>query len=110
MSKKKNYDELAKRILEEVGGKENVMHVAHCATRLRFNLKDESIPNDERLKALSGVIGVMHAGGQLQIIIGQDVSILYKEVCNIGNFSADIKLSGQSENEKKKITLKSIGN
>lgn len=110
MSKKKNYDELAKRILEEVGGKENVMHVAHCATRLRFNLKDESIPNDERLKALSGVIGVMHAGGQLQIIIGQDVSILYKEVCNIGNFSADIKLSGESENEKKKITLKSIGN
>ena len=110
MSKKRNYEELAKRILTEVGGKENVMHVAHCATRLRFNLKDESIPNDEKLKALSGVIGVMHAGGQLQIIIGQDVSILYSEVCKIGNFGADIKLSNTSENEKKKITLKSIGN
>lgn len=110
MSKKRNYEELAKRILTEVGGKENVMHVAHCATRLRFNLKDESIPNDEKLKALSGVIGVMHAGGQLQIIIGQDVSILYSEVCKIGNFGSDIKLSNTSENEKKKITLKSIGN
>lgn len=110
MAKKKNFNELAKRILEEVGGKENIMHVAHCATRLRLNLKDESIPSDEKLKELSGVIGVMHSGGQLQIIIGQDVSLLYNEVCEIGNFSSDTKLNSTSKDQKKKITLKSIGN
>lgn len=110
MAKNKNFEELAKRILEEIGGKENVMHVAHCATRLRFNLKDESIPSDEKLKELSGVIGVMHAGGQLQVIIGQDVSKLYDEVCKSGNFGSDIKLNSTSEKEKKKITLKSIFN
>ena len=48
------------------------MQVLHCQTRLRFNLKDESIANHEKKKDTTGVLGVVRAGGQVQIVIGQE--------------------------------------
>ena len=55
----KNYDELAKAIIKEVGGKENVISLVHCATRLRFKLKDKTKANKSKLEQLNGVITVV---------------------------------------------------
>lgn len=104
---KVNYEELANKILEEVGGVDNVAHVAHCATRLRFNLKDESLGDDEILKSFEGVIGVIHAGGQLQIIIGQDVPILYAKVCELTGIKNELQ---DDSTKKEKFSLKKVGN
>ena len=59
-----NYKKVAEQILSTVGGAENVASVTHCMTRLRFNLKDESLSNDEKLEDISSIISVVHAGGQ----------------------------------------------
>lgn len=75
-----NYPELAATILENVGGEKNVSGLNHCATRLRFNLKDDKIPNAETLKNVPGVMGVVSKGGQYQVIIGSDVGSVYKEI------------------------------
>ena len=73
-----NYENLAKQVLKNVGGEENVSNLTHCATRLRFNLKDLSKANTEVLKKTNGVMGVVDKGGQYQIIIGNDVNNVYK--------------------------------
>ena len=73
-----DYKKLAERILEKLGGKENVESVVHCMTRLRFVLKDESQVDDEQVKKIKGVIGVMKKSGQYQIIIGNEVASVYK--------------------------------
>ena len=62
---KMDYKKLAERILEKLGGKENVESVVHCMTRLRFVLKDESQVDDEQVKKIKGVIGVMKKSGQI---------------------------------------------
>lgn len=67
------YDELAQNIVREVGGKENVNSLTNCITRLRFKLKDESKANTEVLKNMDGVVTVMQAGGQYQVVIGNHV-------------------------------------
>ena len=64
-----DYKELAEFIVEAVGGADNVVALTHCATRLRFALKDESIPDEKKLKARKEVLGISVNGGQYQIII-----------------------------------------
>ena len=83
-----NYRDLAAAIIENVGGKENVNQVVHCATRLRFRLKDDSRANTEVLKKTNGVLSVINAGGQYQIVIGPDVAQVYLEVVELGGFEA----------------------
>lgn len=75
--------ELALRILENVGGKENVNSVTHCMTRLRFLLKDVSKVQESTLKAMDEVMGVVYKGGQYQLIIGPTVTDLYDEVMKL---------------------------
>ncbi|WP_086347980.1 beta-glucoside-specific PTS transporter subunit IIABC [Candidatus Enterococcus clewellii] len=72
--------ETAKRVLSLVGGEKNVNSVVHCATRLRFNLKDESAAATEELKNDPDVIQVVQSGGQYQVVIGSHVSDVYKEL------------------------------
>lgn len=74
------YHELAGEILKNVGGIENVRSVRHCITRLRFVLKDEKIANDDVISNLDGVIQVMKAGGQYQVVIGAAVDDVYEEL------------------------------
>ncbi|HBB1845388.1 TPA: PTS transporter subunit EIIB, partial [Enterococcus faecium] len=64
------YQELARKIVENVGGKENINGLTHCITRLRFKLKNEEKANDEILKNMDGIVTVMRAGGQYQVVIG----------------------------------------
>ena len=97
-----DYSVVAKRIIEELGGEKNVNSVMHCMTRLRFTLKDESIVDDEKVKKIKGVMGVMKKGGQYQIIIGNNVGTCYKELLKLGNFS-DSNSNSEESKEKKGI-------
>lgn len=78
------YEQLAKDIIANVGGKENVSSVVHCITRLRFKLKDESKANTEVLKNMDDVVTVMKSGGQYQVVIGNHVPDVYKAVVSVG--------------------------
>ncbi|MGN1343546.1 MAG: PTS transporter subunit EIIC [Traorella sp.] len=102
----KNYERLAEELLEKVGGSSNVASVYHCATRLRFDLKDESIPNDDEVKGIRGVLGISKAGGQYQIIIGPDVAKLYAVVCKIGNFQMNQAVDENLDSPKGKFSIK----
>lgn len=86
-----NLKDLAKEIIEKVGGQENIVSVTHCVTRLRFVLADESIPNDNEIKSIEKVLGVMRAGGQYQVIVGSIVKNVYTEVDSLlkGNANVD---------------------
>lgn len=77
------YNELAKEIVKNIGGKENVISLTHCITRLRFKLKDESIAKDDVLKNMSGIVTVMKSGGQYQVVIGNHVPEVYADVCEL---------------------------
>lgn len=83
------YEQLAKKIIQNVGGKENINGLTHCITRLRFKLKDESKANDDVLKNMEGVVTVMHSAGQYQVVIGNHVPMVYADVCEIAGISGD---------------------
>lgn len=85
----KDYTQLAKDVVAAVGGKENIVSVTNCMTRLRFVLKDDSIPNEDDVKAINGVKGVMNQGGQYQIIIGTNVSNVTPKVREVAGISAE---------------------
>lgn len=76
----KDYTQLAREVVQAVGGKENIISVTNCMTRLRFVLKDDAIPDKEAVSAIQGVKGVMNQGGQYQVIIGTHVSEVVKDV------------------------------
>ena len=79
------YDGLARIILQNVGGKSNITGIRHCVTRLRFNLKDESKANTDVLKETDGIVTVIQAGGQYQVVIGNQVSDVYDAVISVGH-------------------------
>ena len=68
-----DFEKLADIILDGVGGEENVAGLTHCATRLRFTLKDESKADERMLKETKGILGIAKSGGQFQLIIGNEV-------------------------------------
>lgn len=72
--------ETAALIIEKIGGTSNIANATHCATRLRLELVDDTKVNDEEVKAIPGVLGVVRAGGQYQTIIGPGVSKVYEAV------------------------------
>ena len=94
------YEELVNFIIKNIGGKENVISLTHCVTRLRFQLKDESKANDEVLKANDGIITVMHTAGQYQIVIGNHVGDVYETIL------PKLGLSGEVVETKNKTSLK----
>lgn len=107
--KDNKFTELSKQILELVGGRDNVSLVAHCFTRLRFDLKDKSLVNEEQLKSLPGTLGIQWSGDQLQIIIGGDVADVYKVLCQVGGFEA-VESIDENLDGKKKLTVKGLFN
>ncbi|QDP41960.1 beta-glucoside-specific PTS transporter subunit IIABC [Radiobacillus deserti] len=94
------YQNLAKEIIELVGGKENVKSVTHCITRLRFILKDESKADTNALNNHEGVVTVRKAAGQYQVVIGNHVPDVYQAVIQEGGFAAS--KPAQEDNEEKK--------
>ncbi len=75
-----DFEKLAETLVSLVGGAGNISNLTHCATRLRFTLKDESKAQEEQIKKTKGVLGVAKSGGQFQIIIGQRVPEAYKAI------------------------------
>lgn len=107
----KDYTSLAKDIVQNVGGKDNIASLTHCITRLRFTLKDTSKMNKQVLEQLNGVIQVMDVGGQIQVVIGTKVGQVYDAVLAVtglvggGEVAADEGGSGDNNFVGKFISL-----
>ena len=93
-----NVKETATAIVELIGGKENIAHLEHCSTRLRFTLKDNSLVQKDALEKVDGVIGVRQ-NVQCQVIIGNDVVEVYDEVMNV--LGHELTADGGSEAKQK---------
>lgn len=103
---------MAEEILKSVGGVENIVAATHCMTRLRFTLKDDTIPVDEDVKNIEGVIGVNRTENQYQVIIGPNVAKVYDAVCQngvIGNQTETKQDDQTTDCKKEKLTWKSVG-
>lgn len=112
MSKKtKDYSELSAKIVEYVGGANNVATCYHCMTRLRLNIKDLSIVKVEEIEKLN-VLGVQFVGEQLQIIIGNEINEVYDAVCKYANFSqhSEIEENLDMNNSEKRFSIKGLFN
>lgn len=93
-----DYKKVGLDVLELVGGPSNVSKLTHCATRLRFELKDMSKVQVKKIEGLSGVISVVNKGGQFQVVIGNEVQTAYRAILNkLGN-----KASSNKSSDKKK--------
>lgn len=75
-----NYEELAKGVIENIGGKDNVINAWNCVTRLRFNLKDKEKVNIDEIKKIPGVMGAQFSGDQFQVVIGNRVGDAFEEI------------------------------
>ena len=104
-----NNKELAESILNAVGGAVNVTSTAHCMTRLRMILKDESIPKDDEVKNIPGVLGVVRSAGQYQIVIGPNVSKVFEEVNKLGSFGQSAPAKEETPAAKEPLTAKKVG-
>ena len=82
-AKENKYQVTAREVVEAIGGSDNIKSVIHCFTRLRFSLKDDSIPDDDQVNQISGVLDVARANNQYQVVIGQTVDDVYDEVIKI---------------------------
>jgi PTS system beta-glucosides-specific IIC component len=113
----KDFAKIAENVLRNVGGKENVRGLVHCATRLRFTLKDESRADDAKVKTTGGVLGLVKAGGLYQIVIGGgDVDMVYDELGKLGvtlggslDVNEDARAAGGG-GAKGPVTFKSVLN
>lgn len=97
-----DYEKTAKEIIGFVGGKDNINTVQNCMTRLRLTLKDEKIVDEESIKALEDVKGLIKAGGQHQIVIGKEVAELCKEVKAQIGYQETETVEAEPENTKMK--------
>lgn len=104
-----NNKQIAADVLEAVGGKSNVSFVTHCMTRLRFTLKDRTVPVAAAVKKLNGVLGAQESGGQFQVIIGQNVPKVYDELCALGGFSKQAAIDENLDGTQAELSLASIG-
>ncbi len=77
------YLNLATEMVKNLSGEENIYSVQHCTTRLRFKLKDESLAKDDNIKKLDGIVTVMKAGGQYQVVVGTHVPNVYEAVMKV---------------------------
>lgn len=108
------YEAMIRDIMAEIGGKENIISIYHCATRLRFKLKDESAADEAKIKEVTGVLSVIKSGGQFQVVIGQHVNDVYREMNELyhldGNTEPVLKDAKEFKNEMKdkKITSRFI--
>lgn len=101
-----NNKKIAQDVLCAIGGKENVANVTHCITRLRLNLKDESIADKEALENIEGVLSVVSAPGQLQVVVGNNVAKVYDEFCAMGGFEKQAVINENLDKKKREPGFK----
>lgn len=95
------YKDLASKIIELIGGKDNITDAWHCQTRLRFKLVNEQEAKTEEIKKLSDVINVLYKGGVYQVVIGPNVAEVFEEIEPL----VETNHSNQADNEKDKSNL-----
>lgn len=100
------YERIASEVLKSIGGERNITYATHCVTRLRINLKDDSIPDLDAIKAIDGVLGCQFSAGQFQVIIGRGVEKVYDAFCKMANID---KVASIEENLDKNIESKKKG-
>ncbi|PAF23214.1 PTS beta-glucoside transporter subunit EIIBCA [Terribacillus saccharophilus] len=99
-----NHRKTADEILQLIGGESNVQSVIHCMTRLRFNLYDNSKADRQALEQVDGVLGSNISGSQFQLIIGNEVPKVYKEIISNSNLSESKSTEGESKQKKNVIS------
>lgn len=92
-----DYEQLARKIIEDVGGEENIKGLTSCATRLRFQLYEESKADSEKLESNPNILQAFSKSGQYQVIIGTEVSKVYEKIENIINVSS--KTDNEANNQ-----------
>jgi len=104
-----DYKSVAAQVVEKSGGVKNINTVAHCATRLRFTLKDKDAADIDGIKKIKGVLGCIYATEQLQIVFGKEVLGVYDTVLKEYSFenAGDAKPDAPKDKEKKPITVRS---
>lgn len=103
-----NNQDLAKQIITHVGGESNVISLIHCATRLRFKLKDKSKANKAALEKTQGIITVVESAGQLQVVIGNNVGQVYAQIMKDTNLEDDEKKGDRRERSNSSVLDKAI--
>lgn len=109
-----DYRSTAKEVVEKIGGRENIVSAAHCATRLRLVIADNSKCNKEEIENIEGVKGVFEASGQLQIVFGTGaVNKVYDEFIAIANIAGgtkeDVKAAAAAKQNVFKRAIKTLG-
>ncbi|ETY74228.1 glucose PTS transporter subunit IIA [Lactiplantibacillus fabifermentans] len=107
-----DYHKLAADIVKNVGGVDNIEVVNHCMTRLRFNLKEVNRANKESLEALDGVLGVVYAGEQYMVILGQNLIPTYEAVIKDFDIQAGASVDENLDDLSKQyepLTWKNVG-
>ena len=104
-----NNKEIAQNVLAAVGGSANIKSATHCMTRLRLYLKDDTIPQDDQVKAIKGVLGVVRGGQQYQIVIGTNVDKVYDELIALAGLKASAPVKdNQAAAEDVKVIKKKL--
>ena len=102
-----NYNEIAEKILQDVGGSENIRTLTHCATRLRMEFHDRAKVDGDKISQIAGVISVVEKGGQFQVVIGNEVQQVFR-VLNKALPLNKVPASQKSDNEKKGVVTRII--
>ena len=87
MDEQMKYENESTKIIELVGGKENINTLVHCATRLRFGLKNNQLADKKQLEELPYVLSVVSGGGQYQIVVGSDVPDYYASINRLADLT-----------------------
>ena len=102
------YNNLALSIIEGVGGKDNILDLTHCATRLRFKLSDESKVDTKKLDSIKEVVGVNPTAKEYQIIIGNEVKSVFDAIINEGIFNEENNKQVEKNSGKKSSVLSNV--
>jgi PTS system trehalose-specific IIC component len=102
------YTEDAKKLLKDIGGRENIAAVTHCATRMRFVLNDESKADQKAIEDIPVVKGMFTNAGQFQVIIGNDVSVFYQDFAEVSGVSGVSKEAAKSAAKKNQNPLQRV--
>ena len=100
----KKYEELAKDIINHVGGEGNVISLSHCITRLRFKLKDEAKADTDYLKNHEQIVTVIKSGGQYQVVIGNAVADVYDTILEVSGIKGAAASAEPAEDEEKELS------
>lgn len=94
------YESVCREIIDHVGGKENISNLTHCVTRLRFVLKDERKADTAKMECTKGVLKVVQAGGQYQVVVGAKVTSYYETICEICGIKGGVADAEEVETKK----------